>query len=255
MEKVAIVTGGSRGIGFGIAEKLAQDGYAIAILDINSEQDYQDNLQRLQALAPGCLYYCGSITDKAAREDFLAQVLARFGRVDVLVNNAGVAPKIRRDLLQMEEESFDYVVGVNLKGTLFMSQLVANQMLRQPWEGVKRGTIINVGSASSTVSSPNRVEYCVSKAGVSMLTKVLADRLAGEGIMVHEVRPGVIDTDMTKVVHEKYTRMIEDGLFPIKRWGYPEDIGNVVSLLCDDRFVYTTGNYIDIDGGFHIQRM
>ena len=155
----------------------------------------------------------------------------------------------------MTEESFDYVVGTNLKGTLFMSQLVANQMISQPWEGKKRGTIINIGSASSTVSSPNRAEYCLSKAGVGMLTVVLADRLASEGIMVHEVRPGVIDTDMTKVVHEKYSKMIEDGLFPIKRWGYPEDIADVVSLMCSDRFIYTTGNYIDVDGGFHIKRM
>lgn len=255
MGKVAVVTGGSRGIGFGVAEKLAEDGYIIAVLDINELSEYQDNFEKLSAMNPQCMYYQGSITDKKAREDFVSKVVERYGRIDVLVNNAGVAPKIRTDMLQMTEESFDYVVGTNLRGTMFMTQLVANQMLKQPWEGVKRGTIINIGSASATVSSPNRAEYCVSKAGISMLTKVYADRLAGEGIMVHEVRPGVIDTDMTKVVHEKYSKMIEEGQFPIKRWGYPEDIGNVVSVLCSDKYVYTTGNYIDVDGGFHIQRM
>lgn len=255
MDRAALVTGGSRGIGYGIAKKLAGDGYRIGILDINAAEDYEENLAALRKLTPELLYVRGSITDREARDHFVAEAVGRFGRIDVLVNNAGVAPKVRKDLLEVEEESFDYVVGVNLKGTLFMTQAVANQMLKQPWDGVKRGTIINIGSASCTVSSPNRVEYCVSKAGVGMLTKVFADRLAGEGILVHEVRPGVIDTDMTKVVHDKYTRMIEDGLFPIKRWGQPEDIGNVVSLLCSDRYVYTTGNYIDVDGGFHIQRM
>lgn len=201
------------------------------------------------------MYYQGSITDKQEREEFVSRVVERYGRIDVLVNNAGVAPKVRMDILEMTEESFDYVVGTNLRGTMFMTQLVARQMIQQPWEGEKRGTIINIGSASTTVSSTNRGEYCMSKAGVFMLTTLFADRLAEEGILVHEVRPGVIDTDMTKVVHEKYSRMIEEGLFPIKRWGYPEDIGNVVSLMCSDRFVYTTGNYVDVDGGFHIRKM
>ena len=255
MNKIAIITGGSRGIGYGIARKLVEDGYTAAILDINGLAAYQENFDELKAMNPDCIYYQGDITDRKEREDFVALVVKRFGRIDVLVNNAGVAPKVRTDILEMTEESFDYVVGTNLRGTMFMTQLAANQMLCQPWEGEKRGTIINVGSASSTVSSPNRAEYCMSKAGLSMLTTVYADRLAGEGILVHEVRPGVIDTDMTKVVHDKYSRMIEEGQFPIKRWGYPEDIGNVVSLMCSEKFVYTTGNYIDVDGGFHIRRM
>jgi 3-oxoacyl-[acyl-carrier protein] reductase len=255
LNKIAIITGGSRGIGYGIARKLVEDGYTAAILDINGLAAYQENFDELKAMNPDCIYYQGDITDRKVREDFVALVVKRFGRIDVLVNNAGVAPKVRTDILEMTEESFDYVVGTNLRGTMFMTQLAANQMLCQPWEGEKRGTIINVGSASSTVSSPNRAEYCMSKAGLSMLTTVYADRLAGEGILVHEVRPGVIDTDMTKVVHDKYSRMIEEGQFPIKRWGYPEDIGNVVSLMCSEKFVYTTGNYIDVDGGFHIRRM
>ena len=161
-------------------------------------------------------------------------------------------------MLETTEESFDFVVGTVLKGTMFMTQLVANQMLKQPWDPEKepkRGTIINIGSASATVSSTNRVEYCVAKSGLMMLTTCYADRLAAEGIMVHELRPGVIDTDMTKVVHEKYTRLIAEGQFPIARWGTPEDLGKVARLVCDDDFVYTTGNYIDVDGGFHIRRL
>ena len=255
MEKVAVITGGVRGIGYGIAKRMAEDGYLVAVMDINVSDTYKENIEGLKEFNQKNFFFKGSITDSSDRKEFIDLVVKTFGHIDVLVNNAGVAPKIRKDILEMTEESFDYVVGTNLKGTLFMSQLVANQMIKQPWAGKKRGTIINIGSASSTVSSPNRAEYCLSKAGVGMLTVVLADRLAAEGIMVHEVRPGVIDTDMTKVVHEKYSKMIEDGLFPIKRWGYPEDIADVVSLMCSDRFIYTTGNYIDVDGGFHIKRM
>lgn len=255
MNKIAIVTGGIRGIGYGVADKLTDCGYTVAILDKNAQADYEENLAALCKKNPNTFFMQGSITSSEDRETFLQQVVERFGHVDVLVNNAGVAPKVRVDLLEMTEESFDYVVGTNLRGTMFMTQLVARQMIKQPWEGVKRGTIVNIGSASCTVSSTNRAEYCMAKAGLAMLTTVYADRLAAEGIMVHEIRPGVIDTDMTKVVHEKYTRLIAENQFPIKRWGYPEDIGNVVSLLCEDRFVYTTGNYIDVDGGFHIRRL
>lgn len=254
-DKVAIVTGGSRGIGLGITKKLAADGYTIAVLDKNPLADYMDNFNALLSMQPESIYMEGATTVKQEREAFLQLVVEKLGRVDVLVNNAGVAPKVRTDLLEVSEESFDFVLDVNLRGTMFMTQLVANQMIQQPWTGAKRGTIINLGSANTTISSTNRVEYCVSKAGVAMLTTVYADRLAREGIMVHEVRPGVIDTDMTKVVHEKYTKMIDDGLFPIRRWGQPEDIGNMVALMCSDQFGYTTGNYIDVDGGFHIRSM
>lgn len=255
MKKVVMITGGIRGIGFGIAKRMAEDGYDVAIMDTNNPEQYPENVNLLKKINPRCLIFQGSITNREERELFVKKVVDTFGHIDVLVNNAGVAPKVRQDILKMTEESFDYVVGTNLKGTMFMTQLVANQMITQEYVGRKRGTIINIGSASCTVSSPNRAEYCMSKAGVGMLTVVYADRLASEGILVHEVRPGVIDTDMTKVVHDKYTKMIEDGLFPIKRWGYPEDIANVVSLMCNERFDYTTGNYIDVDGGFHIKRM
>ena len=155
----------------------------------------------------------------------------------------------------MTEESFDYVVGVNTKGNMFLTQAVARQMIRQqPLDG-RRGVIVNVSSCSAVVSSTNRGEYCVSKAGVSMLTTLYADRLACEGILVHEVRPGVIATDMTSAVQEKYDKLIGDGMFPIARWGTPQDVAGAVSALCSDKFQYTTGNYIDVDGGFHIQRL
>ncbi len=255
MKKTAIVTGGSRGIGFGIARQLGLDGYNIAILDINSPKDYKDNLDELARLSIDTIYVQGSITKKEDRERFLQQAVSAFGDIDVLVNNAGVAPKVRRDLLEMTEESFDYVVGVNTKGTMFMTQLVAKQMLKQPVKGRRRGVIVNISSSSVTVSSTNRGEYCVSKAGVAMLTTLFADRLAAEGIQVYEIRPGVIETDMTKVVHKKYSDLIEQGAFPIARWGTPKDIADAVSAFCSERFIYSTGNYIDLDGGFHIKKL
>ena len=164
-------------------------------------------------------------------------------------------PSVRRDLLEMTEESFDRVIGINTKAAMFLTQLVAKQMISQPFEGKKRGTIINVSSCSAVVSSVSRGEYCVSKAAMSMLTTLYADRLSAEGIMVNEVRPGVISTDMTSKVQEKYDKMIADGVFPIARWGQPEDVAGAVSALCSDKFLYTTGNYVDVDGGFHIKRL
>ncbi len=245
LKKTAIITGGSRGIGYGTAVQLGKDGFQLAILDKNTPGDYAENLNALTASGFEFLYMQGDITLAADRERFLAMVLERFGRVDVLVNNAGVAPKVRMDILEMTEESFDYVVGTNLKGTMFMTQLVVNQMLKQELCGQKRGVVVNISSSSVTVSSPNRAEYCMSKAGMAALTQVYADRLAAERVFVYEIRPGVIKTDMTEVVSEKYTRLIEEGVFPIARWGFPEDIALAVSAFCDDKFLYTTGNYID----------
>ena len=255
MKKTAIVTGGSRGIGFGIAKKLGSEGYNLAILDINDPKEYADNLQLLSDLSTDVYYQQGSIAEKADRESFVQAVVQRFGDIDVLVNNAGVAPKVRRDILEMTEESFDHVVGTNTKGTLFMTQLVANQMLKQEVKGRRRGVIVNISSSSVTVSSVSRGEYCISKAGVAMITTLFADRLAAHDIQVYEIRPGVIDTDMTKVVHQKYSDLIEQGAFPIARWGYPEDIAGAVSAFCSNQFIYSTGNYIDLDGGFHIKKL
>ncbi len=255
MKKTAIVTGGSRGIGFGVARQLGLDGYNVAILDVNDPKDYQENLDELEKLGIDYLYIQGSTTVKEDREAFVKKVVEKYGDIDVLVNNAGVAPKVRLDLLEMTEESFDYVVGTNTKGTMFMTQLVAKQMLTQPVKGRRRGVIVNISSSSVTVSSTNRGEYCVSKAGVAMLTTLYADRLAADDIQVYEIRPGVIETDMTRVVHKKYSDLIEQGVFPIARWGTPQDIADAVSAFCTEKFIYSTGNYIDLDGGFHIKKL
>ncbi|MCL2447103.1 MAG: 3-ketoacyl-ACP reductase [Oscillospiraceae bacterium] len=242
MRKTAIVTGAARGIGYAIAKELEKQGYAIVNFD-------------LQANDENWLHVQGSITNAEDRQRCLDQTIAKFGRVDVLVNNAGVAPNVRADLLDMPEESFDRVVGINCKGTFFMSQIIAKQMLKQDCLGKKRGTIINISSCSAEVASVNRGEYCISKAGTAMTTKLFAARLAEEGIFVHEVRPGIIATDMTSGVREKYDNMIAQGVFPIARWGTPEDVAAAVAAFCGDTFLYTTGNHIDVDGGFHIRRL
>lgn len=255
MRKVALVTGGSRGIGFGIVRKLTGEGYRVVAVGTHPLTPDDDRFKSFKA--EDFAYVAGSIADHGDRIRIVDETVERFGRIDVLVNNAGVAPKERKDLLEMTEESWDRVIGTNTKGNMFLTQLVARQMLAQPMaEGArKRGTIINVSSCSADVVSVNRGEYCVSKAGVSMLTKLYAADLAGKGILVMEVRPGVIMTDMTSVVKEKYDKLIAGGMFPIGRWGYPEDVANAVAAFASDSFLYSTGNYIDIDGGFHLQSL
>ena len=255
MEKAAIVTGASRGIGYAIARRLGLDGYSIVMLATGAQEKYEEALGELTKLGIRWHYVQGSIASAEDRKRLLEETLRVFGRVDVLVNNAGVAPLERKDLLEMEEESFDRVMGINTKGTLFLTQLVAKQMLKQEQTGKKRGTIINIGSCSAEVSSVSRGEYCISKAGVAMITRLFADRLAPEGILVHEIRPGVIATDMTGAVKEKYDAMIEEGAFPIRRWGTPEEVADAVSVFCSDQILYTTGSFLDVDGGFHIRRL
>ncbi len=256
MKKTAIVTGASRGIGYSIAKQLGLDGFNIVAVDIHRQEAYQSSFDALCDQGIRFLYIQGNICDAADRQRVIEETVASFGSIEVLVNNAGVAPHVRSDLLEMTEDSFDRVVGINTKGTMFFTQAIARQMLRQPWDGKsKRGTIVNVSSCSAEVSSVGRGEYCVSKAGVSMLTTLYADRLAAEGILVHEVRPGVIATDMTAAAQEKYNALFTQGLFPISRWGQPEDVAGVVSAFCSDKFTYTTGNYVDVDGGFHIKRL
>ena len=255
MKKTAIVTGGSRGIGLAISLRLAKDGYNVALVGRHSRSDYTENLKALDVITSDYLYICADVANTEDRRRIIDETLNKFGSLQVLVNNAGVAPRQRSDLLEMSEESYDYVLNTNTRSVMFLSQLAARVMLSQKVEGRKRGTIINIGSCSAEVSSVNRGEYCVSKAGISMLTKLYADRLAREGIFVHEIRPGVIQTDMTAAVSEKYDRFIKEGLFPIARWGSVEDVANAVSVFAGDNFLYTTGNYIDIDGGFHIRRL
>lgn len=253
--RTALITGGSRGIGLAIAKELGISGYQVAVMATRPEKYYPDSIRVLKEAGVKYQWFYGDVANSEDRKRVVREVLNAFGEIHVLVNNAGVAPKVRADLLEMTEESFDYVLDTNTKSNMFMTQIVVNQMLKQEINGAKRGTIINISSCSSQVSSVNRGEYCVSKAGISMLTKLYADRLAPEQIYVYEIRPGVIRTDMTSKVEEKYTKLIEDGVFPIARWGMPEDVAKAVRAFCSDDFCYTTGNYIDIDGGFHIRRL
>ena len=255
MKQTAIVTGGTRGIGLAIAKRLRLDGFNVAVVGVRPAGAVASCLDTLAGEGISLRYLQADISAREDRERIVRQAVEAFGGIHVLVNNAGVAPLERRDLLEMTEESFDRVIGINTKGTMFLTQAVARQMLTQGIAGKKRGTIINISSCSAEVSSTGRGEYCVSKAAVSMLTTLYADRLAAEGILVHEVRPGVISTDMTAAVQEKYDRLIEAGAFPIPRWGTPEDVAAAVSAFAGDAFLYTTGNYIDVDGGFHIKRL
>jgi NAD(P)-dependent dehydrogenase (short-subunit alcohol dehydrogenase family) len=252
VRKTAIITGGSRGIGLAISLQLGLDGYNLVVF---SRRDNKECKEALDSIEVPYICVQGDITNRDDRQRLLETTLETFNRVDVLINNAGIAPPERNDILKMTEESYDVVMKTNTKSTMFMTQIVANQMIAQTALFSRRGTIVNISSCSAVVSSPTRAEYCISKAGVSMLTTVYADRLACEGILVHEVRPGVIKTDMTSAVTEKYNTMFQDGKFPIARWGTPQDVAHTVSFLVSDGFSYSTGNYIDIDGGFHIKSL
>lgn len=255
MKKTALITGGNQGIGLAISKKLGREGFALSIVGRKSREDSQAALDQLTAEGVPWIYLSADISSHDDRLRIVQETVKAWGRIDVLVNNAGVAPKVRTDLLEMTEESYDYVMAVNTRGNMFLTQAVALQMLKQEVSGRKRGTIINISSCSAEVSSVSRGEYCVSKAGVSMLTRLYADRLASEGILVHEVRPGIISTEMTSAVTEKYDRLIAEGVFPIARWGTPEDVAEAVAVLAGDSFLYTTGGYVDVDGGFHLKRL
>ena len=220
--KVAFVTGSSRGIGRGIADLLHEESWQV--IYSGTKQDRPDHLPADRD------YFPCDISREEDRQAALQYIVSRYHRIDLLVNNAGVAPLVRRDLLEMTEESFDRVIGINLKGTLFMCQLFAREMI-------------------------SRGEYCISKAGVGMVTKLFADRLASEGIPVFEVRPGIIDTDMTRVVHEKYDRLIGDGLLPVKRFGQPEDVARMVLACAGGLLDYSAGQVLDADGGFQLRRL
>ncbi len=254
--KTAVITGASRGIGLAIAKQLFQDGYRLAVMGIAEPAVAIQNLTANGIDKDHLFYMQGDVVDAHCRETFVREVCNVFGNIDVLINNAGVAPLTRTDLLNMTEESFDRVISINLKGNLGMTQAVAKQMIKQPLKGKRKGVIINISSCSAYASSVNRGEYCVSKAGVGMLTKLFAHRLAEEHINVFEVRPGIIATDMTAGVTEKYEKLIhEDHILPIERFGHPQDVANVVSVLCDEKLSYCTGDVINVDGGFHIPRL
>jgi 3-oxoacyl-[acyl-carrier protein] reductase len=255
-QKVAIVTGGSRGIGYGIAKELAAQGYALTIFGTSHLSKVEENMEKLKESGQPVLYVQGSLREYNDIDKLVGCVLEKFGRMDVLVNNAGVAPKVRMDILETTRESFDFVMDTNLKGTFFLTQRIANEMIKEVQkDSHRKPIIINIASVSSYTSSPSRGEYCISKAGLSMITKLFADRLAEYGINVYEIRPGIIATDMTKIVKDKYDRLIEDGLTPIKRWGYLQDVANAVSVLCSGLLAFSTGEVINVDGGFHLRRL
>ncbi len=257
MEKeVALITGAGRGIGLGIAEKLADHGFDIVVDDVWGRKDVQGELDKIQEKGGSVLYVQADISLSQERVRLIDEIKSEYGRLDLLVNNAGVAPKERLDILEATEDSFDRVISINLKGPYFLTQLAANWMieLKQAHEG-RNPKIVNISSISAFTSSPARGEYCISKAGISMMTKLYADRLAEYGIQVFEIRPGVIETDMTKGVKEKYDRLIREGLTPIKRWGFPEDIGKAVAAIATGAFPFSTGEVIHVDGGFHLYRL
>lgn len=243
--KTAIVTGAASGIGLAIAKKLAAEGCLVYGMSRRAEGPAFENFS----------YISGDVSSAEDREKLVASALQHTGRVDILVNSAGVAPKVRSDLLEMTEESYDYCMNINTRGTMFLTQRVAREMIRNTAEQGIRGYICNVSSISAYTSSVNRGEYCISKAGLSMVTTLFADRLAEYGIPVNEVRPGIIATDMTAKVQEKYDTLIDGGLLPIRRWGQPEDIAAAVWTLCSGSLPYVTGQVINADGGFHLRRL
>lgn len=252
---VAIVTGASRGIGRGIALLLARNGFSVATAATRAEDDrsLDSFLAELDETGSDSVYIKTDISKEDDRRNLIDTVYDKYGRLDILVNNAGVAPVIRTDLLEMTEESLDRLLDINLKGTFFLTQYASKQMIKS--ESDKPRVIINITSISAETSSISRGEYCISKAAISMMTKLFADRLAQYGICVYELRPGIINTDMISTVKGKYDLLIDEGLLPIKRIGQPEDIAKVVLALAKGYFAYSTGQVINIDGGFHISRL
>jgi 3-oxoacyl-[acyl-carrier protein] reductase len=260
---VALVTGASRGIGRAIAIALAGEGWSVVINYRSDAEAAAQALADVQAAGARGLIVRADISAAADRQRLLQDTLSHFSRIDLLVNNAGMAPRQRMDLLDVGESSYDEVMNVNLKGPFFLTQLVANTMVAQCAEesattkgaASSRPMIINIGSISAYTSSTNRPEYCLSKAGMGMMTLLFADRLAEYGINVYEVRPGIIDTDMTRGAREKYTPLIAGGLTPLRRWGTPEDVGLAVAAIASRQLPFSTGEVINVDGGFHMRRL
>jgi len=256
-EKVAIVTGSSRGIGRGIALSLAERGWQV-VVNYRSNRAAAEEVQKaVDAAGGGALLVQADMASREDLERLVEAALSEYGRIDLLVNNAGVGPRQRVDMLQVGEESYNEVMDINLKGPFFLTQRVANEMISLVQSGtVQEPKIVNIGSISAYTSSPARAEYCISKAGMSMMTRLWADRLAEYGINVFEIRPGIIATDLTSVVKDKYDRLIlDEGLTPIKRWGTPEDIGKAVLAIAEGLFPFSTGEVINVDGGFHLHRL
>lgn len=253
---VALVTGASRGIGRAIALELAAAGYDIVVNFVRNEEAARSAVEAVGGLGRRALPVRADVGEGAGRERLLGATRAEFGRIDLLVNNAAMAPRVRADILEATEESFDEVLASNLKGPYFLTQAVARWFLEIRAEHPERRlSIVNVSSISEYTASTGRGEYCVAKAAMAMLTRLFAVRLADDGIRVNEVRPGVVATDMTAPVREKYDRLIRDGLTPIRRWGRPEDVARAVRVLASGDLEFSTGIALDVDGGFHIHRL
>ncbi|MEN8116459.1 MAG: 3-ketoacyl-ACP reductase [Bacteroidota bacterium] len=256
MNKTALITGGSRGIGFGIAKELAKAGFNLAINGVRNQEAVQPVLDGLKAFGINVIYARGDVSKKEDRENILQTVVAEFGQLNVLVNNAGIAPKERKDILEVKEENYDHVMDINLKGPYFLTQLVANHMVDTKKAAANYDCcIINISSISATVASVNRGEYCISKAGIAMATKLWASRLGEFGIPVYEIQPGIIKTDMTSGVVGKYDKLFEAGLSIQKRWGLPEDVGKVAASMATGMMPYSTGQVVMVDGGMTVQRL
>jgi len=254
--KVVLITGGSRGIGLGVAKELAAGGFHVVINGRREPREVAPALAELSAVGVEAIYCQADIGELADHARMLEQIRERFGRLDVLVNNAGVAPLVRADLLDATPESFDRLITINLRGPYFLTQAVAKWMIEQKQnDAAFRGCIVTVTSISATVVSTNRGDYCISKAGLAMSAQLWAARLAEHDIDVFEVRPGVIETDMTAGVKQKYDALIASGLMLQKRWGTPRDVGTVVAMLASGQLPYATGQVLVIDGGMTLPRL
>lgn len=256
MRRVAVITGSRRGIGRGIAKELGKNGYYVIVSATKDTAD--DVIEEFRGEGIECEYIRCNVVDSEERKHLIDTVCEKFGRLDILVNNAGVAPKVKMDVLETTEESYDRVVNTNARSMYFMTQLAAGRMVSYIKDGALEDyhpKIINISSISAYATSTNRGEYCVSKAAISMTTKLFADRLAEYGIPVFEVRPGFILTDMMNASKERFGKMIEEGLTPIKRWGYPQDVADCVAVLASGRLDFATGQILNADGGYHLRRL
>ena len=256
MTRTALITGGTRGIGLGIARALARDGWTLALCGVRAASEVVGTLDELRAAGAAVHYFAADVSSEADRAGLVDAVRSTCGVVAALVNNAGRAPRVRADLLDAREDSFEEVLRTNLQGPYFLTQAIArDQVARRHEDPAFAASIVFVTSVSAEMASPNRGEYCVSKAGLAMTVRLFAARLAPEGIPVYEVRPGIIATDMTAVVKDVYDRRIADGLVPEGRWGQPEDVGRAVAALVRGDVPYATGTVIHVDGGLSVPRL
>ncbi|HLF33533.1 MAG TPA: 3-ketoacyl-ACP reductase [Cyclobacteriaceae bacterium] len=256
MKKTALITGGTRGIGLGIARCLADEGYDLALNGIREEDKVKTILDELATKGIKVIYCRGNVGDRKDREKIISCIKENFSHLNLLVNNAGIPPRVRNDILEATEESFEEIIRTNLQGPYFLTQYMAKLMIAGKKKNKEiESLIINISSVSSTMASVNRGDYCISKAGISMASQLWAVRLAEFGIPVFEIRPGIVDTDMTRPVKEKYDKMLNEGLTLQNRWGKPEDVGKVVVMLAKGYLSYSTGQVIMVDGGMTVGRL